>query len=402
MNKIKTISILDNLIFICLILYALTFITNISTKFLFFSFYLCILKAFFTKPKISPSTKHIHFIIIFIICLFLSLILNNLLQLHNLTEYKSDVLNPLIGLIIFFVYKITYKKFLILLSAFSLTLSINALVILYQSYLGQLGRPVGLCDFHYMFLAGVNLLLIPIIFTYALKPNNYYPKLHWLFRITILLNIPAIIFENTRIVWIAFAIIFPLIIILSLKNKLKTIFIIFLAFLCCFFTFQNSPQSMNRLISITNNTYASQSNYERLLMWQSATNMFIDHPIIGVGYGNYYTNYISEYRSPLAREYQRHPHNTFLEKLSEAGILGGISYLLLILYFIFNSVKTFIKNKNPINLSYLACLLTYSIGCLTDCLYSSYNLKELTYIFYLFTGIYLILNSYIKQEHQYE
>lgn len=163
-----------------------------------------------------------------------------------------------------------------------------------------------------------------------------------------------------------------------------------------------SPQSTNRLESITNNNYENQPNYERLLMWQSASNMFIDHPIFGVGYGNYYTNYISEYRSPLAREYQRHPHNTFLEKLSEAGILGGISYLLLILYFIFNSVKTFIKNKNPINLSYLACILAYSIGCLTDCLYSSYNLKELTYIFYLFTGIYLILNSYIKQEHKYE
>lgn len=137
-------------------------------------------------------------------------------------------------------------------------------------------------------------------------------------------------------------------------------------------------------------------------MWQSASNMFIDHPIFGVGYGNYYTNYISEYRSPFAREYQRHPHNTFLEKLSEAGLLGGISYLLLIIYFIFNSIKTFIRTNNSISLSYLACLLAYSMVCLTDCLFSSYNLKELTYIFYLLTGIYLILNSYITREVSYE
>ena len=30
-----------------------------------------------------------------------------------------------------------------------------------------------------------------------------------------------------------------------------------------------SPQSTNRLESITNNNYENQPNYERLLMWQS-------------------------------------------------------------------------------------------------------------------------------------
>lgn len=253
-----------------------------------------------------------------------------------------------------------------------------------------------------MFLAGVNLLIIPFILTYSLNKTTYYNKLHWLFRFTIFINIPALIFENTRIVWLAFCIIFPLVIFLGIKNKFKAFLIICCIAIYSFGIFQMSPQSTNRLESITNNSYENQPNYERLLMWQSASNMFIEHPIFGVGYGNYYTNYISEYRSPLAREYQRHPHNTFLEKLSEAGILGGISYLLLILYFIFNSVKTFIQTNNSISLSYLACLLAYSIGCLTDCLFSSYNLKELTYIFYLLTGIYLILNSYITREVSYE
>lgn len=324
MSKEKIISSLDNLIFACLVIYSLTFITNINTKFLFFAFYICILKLFFIKPKINLSTKHIHFIILFITCLFISLISNNLLQLDNITEYKSDVLNPLIGLIIFFIYKITYKKFLILLSTFSISLSINALIILYHSYLGEVGRPVGLCDFHYMFLAGVNLLIIPFILTYSLNNTTYYNKLHWLFRFTIFINIPALIFENTRIVWLAFCIIFPLVIFLGIKNKFKAFLIICCIAIYSFGIFQMSPQSTNRLESITNNNYENQPNYERLLMWQSASNMFIDHPIFGVGYGNYYTNYISEYRSPLAREYQRHPHNTFLEKLSEAGILGGI------------------------------------------------------------------------------
>lgn len=395
MSKKKIISILDNLIFMCLLIYSLTFITSINTKFLFFAFYICIFKLLFIRPRINLSTKHIHFIIIFIICLLCSLIFNNLLQLDNITEYKSDVLNPLIGLIIFFIYKITYKRFLVLLSTFSITLSVNALFILYHAYLGEVGRPVGLCDFHYMFLAGVNLLLIPFILTYSLNKNIYYNKIHWLFRFTIFINIPALVFENTRIVWIAFSIIFPLVIFLGIKNKLKAFFIICCIAVYSFSIFQISPHSTNRFESIANNNYENQPNYERLLMWQSATNMFIDHPFLGVGYGQYYSNYVSEYRSPLAREYQRHPHNTFLEKLSEAGLLGGISYLLMIVYFTFNSIKTFIRTKSFISLSYLACVLTYFIGCLTDCLFASYNLKELTYLFYLLTGIYLILNSYI-------
>ena len=51
-----------------------------------------------------------------------------------------------------------------------------------------------------MFLAGVNLLIIPFILTYSLNKTTYYNKLHWLFRFTIFINIPALIFENTRIV----------------------------------------------------------------------------------------------------------------------------------------------------------------------------------------------------------
>ena len=40
MSKEKIISSLDNLIFACLVIYSLTFITNINTKFLFFAFYI--------------------------------------------------------------------------------------------------------------------------------------------------------------------------------------------------------------------------------------------------------------------------------------------------------------------------------------------------------------------------
>ena len=52
MSKEKIISSLDNLIFACLVIYSLTFITNINTKFYFFAFYICILKLFLLNPKL--------------------------------------------------------------------------------------------------------------------------------------------------------------------------------------------------------------------------------------------------------------------------------------------------------------------------------------------------------------
>ena len=106
-------------------------------------------------------------------------------------------------------------------------------------------------------------------------------------------------------------------------------------------------------------------------------------------------NYIAHYRSPLARENTVHPHNTLLYYLAETGIIGGLSLVALFSYLFYNSITTFIKNKNTISLAYLMCLIAYSINNLTDCMFSSNGWEVMTYLFYFFTGIYLSLNNYI-------
>ena len=74
-----------------------------------------------------------------------------------------------------------------------------------------------------MLLCAVNLLILPIIFVLAVHKSNMSNKIRLFYLLTILVNIPSVVFENTRIVYVGLGIIFPLIILFSIKNKLKAI-----------------------------------------------------------------------------------------------------------------------------------------------------------------------------------
>lgn len=387
---------LDKIISFCLILYAFTFLLDFKINFLTTAFAFGIIKLFFIKPNIKINSKILYFIAAFILCTSLSIFLNDVksLSLINLTDFKSRFLSPLIGFLLIFLFKFTKQRILILFSSFSFSLLLNAIYIIYQASQGESGRLIGFAS-NYMLLCGINVLILPVIFSLALHKSNIPYKLRLFYLLTALINIPAIILENTRIVWIAIGISYLLIILLALKNKFLSLILILIILFSSFLFFKVSPESIARFNSITNISYQNQSNYERLLMWQSAKNMFIEHPLFGVGIGNYHEQYMNNYRSPYSREDQWHPHNVPLAMLSETGIIGGISYFALFAYLYFHAISSYIRKKNLSSFAYLMCLISYTINCLTDCMFCGYNIKMPTTIFYLFTGIYLFLNKFL-------
>lgn len=391
-SKSKIIDILDKIILSCLILYAFTFLLDINIKFLTTAFIFGIIKLFFIRPQIKIYSKHFYFIAFFILCTFLSVIFNDISS--NLSSYKSRFISPLIGILIIFLYQFTKKQIIIILSSFSISLLLNALIIIYQFLQGETGRLIGFAS-NYMLLCGINLLILPVIYTIAISKSNISNKLRILYLSTILINIPAIIFENTRIVWLGLFITFSIISIVSIRNKLKSLFIIILILLSSSLIFQFSPESYQRFQSITDTTQSTQSNYQRILMWNASIKMFIDYPIFGIGIGNYHDKQASSYLTEEFIDIPYHPHNTFLYILSESGLLGAISYISLFLYLFYNAINNFKSTKNIISLSYIACLIAYNINCLTDTMFCGYNIKTTTYIFWLFTGMYLILNKQI-------
>lgn len=76
--------------------------------------------------------------------------------------------------------------------------------------------------------------------------------------------------------------------------------------------------------------YGRSYDTERVLLWVSSWHMFLDYPLFGVGFGNWAEYYKASYISPLAREpWLPNPHNLYLYLLSETGIVGFVSYLVM-------------------------------------------------------------------------
>jgi O-antigen ligase len=65
---------------------------------------------------------------------------------------------------------------------------------------------------------------------------------------------------------------------------------------------------------------------ERMAHWQAAWDMFLDHPWLGIGPGNYSTAY-EQYFLPGWLEPLGHAHNYYLNLAAELGLLGLSAYL---------------------------------------------------------------------------
>ena len=90
------------------------------------------------------------------------------------------------------------------------------------------------------------------------------------------------------------------------------------------------PSIRNRL-----GDFSAISDNERILMWKTAIKMIKDHPIVGVGNGNFvslYDEYVTKYPELAYNHNKRFPsHNSYLKVQSELGILGIVVFVLIIL-----------------------------------------------------------------------
>jgi O-antigen ligase len=77
------------------------------------------------------------------------------------------------------------------------------------------------------------------------------------------------------------------------------------------------------------------SNAERMKNWKKAADIISDHPLTGVGLGNY----AAEIEPTIGERSSIYAHNIFLDIAAETGILNGLIFLLLIFISIFRGAR---------------------------------------------------------------
>jgi putative inorganic carbon (hco3(-)) transporter len=88
------------------------------------------------------------------------------------------------------------------------------------------------------------------------------------------------------------------------------------------------------------------TSISRLALWNAAGAMFVQHPVLGVGYGNYrslYSDYI-----PGAAPNQLDAHNIYLQVLSETGVIGFLAFSFAMVCLATVAIKV-ARNPEPLN-----------------------------------------------------
>jgi O-antigen ligase len=99
---------------------------------------------------------------------------------------------------------------------------------------------------------------------------------------------------------------------------------------------------------------------ERMAHWQAGWSMFLDHPWLGVGAGNYadaYPTYsVGQWLEPLG-----HAHNYYLNMLAELGVVGG-GLLLLMLGLVFRELGGRLLRTSPRAETFWRAMLAGCVG----------------------------------------
>jgi putative inorganic carbon (hco3(-)) transporter len=124
-----------------------------------------------------------------------------------------------------------------------------------------------------------------------------------------------------------------------------------------------------RTVDVTADNWAV---VERMAHWQAGWYMFLDHPWLGVGAGNYAQAY-PDYSVGMWREALGHAHNYYLNILAELGVVGG-GLLALLFGLVFSQLGGALVRSEPLQRNFWRAVLAGVVGGLI--VFSVHNLFD--------------------------
>ncbi|MCD6346488.1 MAG: O-antigen ligase family protein, partial [Bacteroidales bacterium] len=129
---------------------------------------------------------------------------------------------------------------------------------------------------------------------------------------------------------------------------------------------QDSSDNLTEHVQSISNISTDASNLERLNRWSCALKMWVEKPLLGFGPGTYMFQY-----APYQKKAQKtiistnaadggNSHSEYLGPLSEFGILGFLSMLLLVYFAVSTGIRVYHKQTDP-TLKMIAIAMTIGI-----------------------------------------
>lgn len=225
----------------------------------------------------------------------------------------------------------------------------------------------------------------------------------------------GLILSYSRAAWLSLVVALGVWIIIKLRIKFKHLLLTLVSIIVFILLFQgqllmkleqNSEQSSANImthISSMSNITTDASNLERINRWSCAIRMFADKPVFGYGPGTYMFNYapyqLNKNRTIISTNSADggNAHSEYLGALSESGILGLLSYLIIIGVVMYTAIQTYTRQKDPrlksFVLAAIASLVTYYIhGGLNNFL----DTDKLSVPFWGFTAMIVAIDIYTK------
>lgn len=140
-----------------------------------------------------------------------------------------------------------------------------------------------------------------------------------------------------------------------------------------------------------------RSNFVRLSLWKAGWEMFLDHPLFGVGDIDLAELYI-KYKSPYAKEIQGHLHNNYMHILAILGLTGFVVIMWLLGKIFVVHIKIYESFKDK---EFLGSLALGSAGCFVSFLVSgltewNFGDHEIITMIWFITG--LNFSMYIRKK----
>lgn len=242
------------------------------------------------------------------------------------------------------------------------------------------------------YAAYLMLIIFPMIMLGIYEKNIKTKTMYIIFSILLFVNL---IMTYSRNAILGFAIGAT---ILCLLYSWKLI----IAFGCIGIPLMLIPSVFNRIKDITN----IMQNESRFKLWKTAIMMIKEHPILGVGNGNYvtrYNEYVIKYKELKYQSYQNYPtHNSYLKVQSELGIIGIASFLGIIAMSLSRIKKLYSTTTDnfhkPFYMGVMASMIAFLFMNLSDNLF--FVPKASTYFWFLLATGESLLN-YNRKENFY-